>query len=82
MAHTKNSIDLVENETVGKGAQLSEYDRELQQALKDYVPGTDEEKKLLRKIDLCLMPCLWLMYVLNYVDRTNIVSTLSRECEI
>lgn len=24
-----------------------------------YVPGTDEEKKLVRKIDLYLLPCIW-----------------------
>ncbi|KAF1985931.1 phthalate transporter [Aulographum hederae CBS 113979] len=52
--------------------KLSDYDRELQQALRDYVPDSDEEKKLVRKIDLFLMPMLWIMYILNYVDRTNI----------
>ncbi|CAG8979490.1 hypothetical protein HYALB_00011894 [Hymenoscyphus albidus] len=47
-------------------------DQELQIALSQYVPGSDAEKKLVRKIDMRLMPCLWIMYVLNYVDRTNI----------
>ncbi|KAK9485766.1 major facilitator superfamily domain-containing protein [Lipomyces starkeyi] len=46
--------------------------QELVQELANYVPGSAEEKKLLRKIDLALIPCLWIMYVLNYVDRTNI----------
>jgi len=46
-------------------SKLSDYDRELQQALREYVPGTDEEKKLLRKIDFFLMPCLWIMYILS-----------------
>jgi len=55
----KNQIELVE---ASKGdPALADHDRELQQALKDYVPGTEEEKKLLRKIDLSLMPCLWIM---------------------
>lgn len=45
---------------------------ELAEALRNYVPGTDAEKKLLRKIDMRLIPCLWVMYILNYVDRTNI----------
>ncbi|RPA87802.1 major facilitator superfamily transporter [Ascobolus immersus RN42] len=40
--------------------------------LASYVPGTEEEKKLVRKIDLYLLPILWVMYILNYVDRTNI----------
>lgn len=30
-------------------------------ALDGYVPGTDEEKKLVRKIDLLLLPQIWLM---------------------
>jgi hypothetical protein len=37
-----------------------------------YRPGTAEEKALLRKIDVRLLPILWLMYVFNYIDRTNI----------
>ncbi|KAK5949236.1 hypothetical protein OHC33_009777 [Knufia fluminis] len=32
----------------------------------------EEEKKLVRKIDLFLMPTIWLMYLLSYMDRTNI----------
>ncbi|KAL4807942.1 major facilitator superfamily domain-containing protein [Aspergillus unguis] len=37
-----------------------------------YVPGTEEEKKLVRKIDLYLLPCIWVMYLMSYLDRTNI----------
>ncbi|WVQ78516.1 hypothetical protein IAT38_000602 [Cryptococcus sp. DSM 104549] len=37
-----------------------------------YVPGSIEERKLVRKIDRHLIPMLWLMYVFNYIDRTNI----------
>jgi hypothetical protein len=37
-----------------------------------YVPGSDEERRMVRKIDAHMMPILWLMYVLNYIDRTNI----------
>lgn len=32
----------------------------------------DEEKALVRKIDLMLLPAMWLMYLLSYMDRTNI----------
>ncbi|GAB0136829.1 hypothetical protein EsDP_00005117 [Epichloe bromicola] len=42
------------------------------EALRNYVPNSAEEKKLVRKIDMFLMPILWIMYILNYVDRTNI----------
>lgn len=31
----------------------------------------EEEKKLVRKIDLYLLPTIWLMYLLSYMDRTK-----------
>ena len=31
----------------------------------------EEEKKLVRKIDLLLLPTIWLMYLLSYMDRTK-----------
>ena len=31
----------------------------------------EEEKKLVRKIDLFLLPTIWLMYLLSYIDRTK-----------
>ncbi|RMJ02485.1 hypothetical protein BHE90_016172 [Fusarium euwallaceae] len=37
-----------------------------------YTPGSDEEKKLVRKIDLYILPMMWIMYLLSYMDRTNI----------
>lgn len=33
-----------------------------------YVPDTDEERRLVRKIDIRLIPMLWVMYILNYVS--------------
>lgn len=30
-----------------------------------------EEKALVRRIDLLLMPILWLMYLFSYADRTK-----------
>jgi hypothetical protein len=49
--------------------------QELANALREYTPGSPEEKKLVKKIDFFLMPMLWIMYILNYVDRMNIVSS-------
>ncbi|KAL2204818.1 MFS general substrate transporter [Sarocladium strictum] len=46
--------------------------QELANALREYTPGSPEEKKLVKKIDFFLMPMLWIMYILNYVDRMNI----------
>jgi hypothetical protein len=35
----------------------------------------DEEKALVRKIDLTLLPTIWVMYLLSYLDRTKYVAT-------
>ena len=38
---------------------------------KEIVDDSDD-KKLLRKLDLHLIPCMTLLYLLNYLDRVNI----------
>lgn len=43
-------------------------------ALQSYVPGTAEEKRLVRKIDFILLPILWWMYILAHLDRSNIAN--------
>jgi hypothetical protein len=49
-------------------ADLPKHEEEL---IESYVPGTEEERKLVRKIDLYLLPAMWLMYLLSYMDRTK-----------
>ncbi|KIW53739.1 hypothetical protein PV05_09285 [Exophiala xenobiotica] len=44
----------------------------IEAAAPEYVEGTPQEKRLVRKIDMHLIPILWAMYVFNYLDRTNI----------
>lgn len=39
-------------------------------AIDDYVPDTEEERLLVRKIDLFLLPAIWGMYLLSYMVRT------------
>lgn len=34
-----------------------------------YTP--EEERKLVRKVDFALLPMMWLMYLLSYMDRTK-----------
>ncbi|KAL4868726.1 hypothetical protein BDV12DRAFT_209030 [Aspergillus spectabilis] len=41
-----------------------------------YTPDTEEERKLVRKIDFFLLPTIWVMYLLSYMDRTNIGNAL------
>lgn len=71
-AHIMAKNDVTEH--VAKPSQLSIEDEEMAVELANYVPNTVEEKRLVRKVDLILLPCLWWMYVLAYLDRGNIVS--------
>lgn len=50
---------------------------EVQVALRDYVPDSALEKRMLRKVDLYQLPMLWMMCVMAYVDRNNIVGLSS-----
>lgn len=34
-----------------------------------------DERTLVKKIDLFLLPTIWLMYLLSYIDRTKSVSS-------
>lgn len=42
----------------------------------DAISFTDEEEKaLVKKIDLTLLPTIWVMYLLSYLDRTKYVGS-------
>lgn len=47
----------------------------------EYVPDTEEEKKLVRKIDLFILPMMWFMYLMSYMDRTKSVYAISHTLE-
>ena len=32
----------------------------------------DLEKQVVRRLDMTLMPCLWVLYLFNYLDRASI----------
>ena len=53
-------------------------DAEIMAALASYVPDTAEERRLVRKIDFTLLPLLWWMYILAYLDRGNIVRRIDQ----
>jgi hypothetical protein len=48
-----------------------------QQYIEELIANTEqfaeEEKRLVRKIDLFLLPTIWIMYLLSYMDRTKYV---------
>ena len=37
-----------------------------------YIPGSAEEKALVRKMDRRLIPLVWVMYILSYLDRVRL----------
>lgn len=37
-----------------------------------WINGTPEEKKLVRKLDWRILPCTWILYLLGFLDRANI----------
>ncbi|KAH8649887.1 major facilitator superfamily domain-containing protein [Xylariales sp. PMI_506] len=51
-------------------SQHDDLPKHLDQFVSDYVPDTEEERKLVRKIDLYLLPAIWGMYLLSYMVRT------------
>jgi hypothetical protein len=67
------------NKHHSNGSDLS--DVEIQAALDSYVQDSEEEKRIVRRIDFILLPILWWMYVLAYLDRGNIVCSYLRHCK-
>jgi hypothetical protein len=53
-------------------ADIKEMDNTKQLEVSEELTWTPaEEKALVRKIDLFLLPTIWLMYLLSYMDRTK-----------
>lgn len=65
------NIDKVETEHVEQDVAKA--------AAAEFVADTPEEKRLVRKIDRRLLPMLWVMYIFNYLDRTNVGVSLQAE---
>jgi len=55
-----------------KGVHEDQMDIFLSFAAKDDEWRAFQTKKLLRKVDIRLLPCLILMYLLNFLDRSNL----------
>lgn len=63
MATTADKIDQVE---IFEAEQVKEDDV--------FIENTIEEKKLLRKIDLWLLPTIWLLYMVSYMVKIHNLS--------
>ncbi|GFZ47584.1 hypothetical protein JCM24511_05328 [Saitozyma sp. JCM 24511] len=62
MGEAKPDSEYIDNAS-GQAGPAEEY---------AYLEDTLEERALVRKIDRRLLPMLWVMYIFNYIDRTNI----------
>src|ERR1700753_488344 len=71
------SSRLEDNETFEDNVlkvEAYEAEREITRIIQDYVQGSEEERRLIRKIDMRLLPVLGAMYALQSMDRTGMVS--------
>ena len=68
----KQNNTIMEHQEKTSSSDL-DMDQKQRQAIEAYVPDTEEERKLVRKIDSFLLPTIWLMYLLSYMDRTKYV---------
>ena len=47
-----------------------------------YVPGSPEERRMVRKIDFHMFTCVTVLYLLNYLDRQNVSLALLRSASL
>lgn len=55
----------------GQAKEVSSHEVENADAIEAPSFTHEEEKALVRKIDLTLLPTIWVMYLLSYLDRTK-----------
>jgi hypothetical protein len=63
MSSTPHSLEVADHKEMDTTKQI--------EVSGDFTWTPEEEKKLVRKIDLFLLPTIWLMYLLSYMDRTK-----------
>lgn len=69
--NTANDKDVADVEATLKQAEFLPNPEDAIDALG--IPDWKQlEKKLVRRLDMTLMPCLWLLYLFNYLDRASI----------
>ena len=58
------------SDTEGQLKDISSHEIENVDAT-ETAASTSEEQALVRKVDLTLLPTIWVMYLLSYLDRTK-----------
>ena len=62
-------MDPVDTESQAK--EISSNQIENVNATDEFLFTPEEEKALVKKVDLTLLPTIWIMYLLSYLDRTK-----------
>lgn len=72
---TLSSEPIMSFSTAGDLAKMEISSEKIEHADIDEEPSftPEEEKALVRKIDMTLLPTIWIMYLLSYMDRTKCV---------
>lgn len=68
----KNSKDINENASVQHIDTRPAASAADQEGQDESTSIRKREKSLVRKLDMTLMPVIWLLYLFNYLDRNNI----------
>ncbi|KAH8659783.1 putative nicotinamide mononucleotide permease [Xylariales sp. PMI_506] len=83
MAQISEKVDDQQVERVTTGVTVRSFDGskgkaaaadllQAQEIAAQWQDGTPEEKQLVRKLDWRILPCCWVLYLLGYLDRSNI----------
>jgi hypothetical protein len=82
--HSPSNMQMKSSDRLSKDAAYAETD-----TLKagEFLPNPEEtiealgipdwkavEKQVVKRLDMTLMPCLWVLYLFNYLDRASIAS--------
>lgn len=70
--HNKGSRTLHHTTSVDDDAGRANPPTLTEDGQESFTFSDDEEKRLVRKIDARLLPSVWLMYLMSYLDRSNI----------
>ena len=71
-ARIEHASDTPSIKSNGDVLKPEEDTKEANQIAANWREGTEEERKLVRKLDWRILPCTWVLYLLGYLDRANI----------
>lgn len=69
---TTSSDHGVDKQDVRVETDMAANEAEARGFAANWVDGSLEEKRLVRKLDWRILPCTWILYLLGFLDRANI----------